>query len=75
MKIPEPCEDSNRAAGRIKTMRSKLLGELETILTTSVLVLEKHDFLAKAKKYRKLYRHYFPRKNLEKEFEKKYLKP
>ena len=73
LKIPDACEGSDKAKVRLKKLKHKLLTELETILATSILVLEKHEVFDKAKKYRRLYRRYYPKRNLEKEFEKRYL--
>ena len=75
LKIPDACEGDDKAKKRLNKMRNALLTELETILATSILVLEQHEIFPKAKKYRKLYRRYYPKRNLKKEFEKRYLKP
>ena len=75
LKIPDTCEGSDKAKKRLNKIRNALLTELETILATSILVLEKHEIFPKAKKYRKLYRRYYPNRDLKKEFEKRYLKP
>ena len=75
LKIPDACEETGKAQKRLGKIRFRLLAELETVLATFILVLEKHEIFSKAKKYRKLYKRYYPGRNLEEEFSKRYGMP
>ena len=73
--IPDACQDEALAQKRLKKLLLTQRGAFETVLATTILTLEQYDFKQKAAGFRALYLQYFPNRNMEKEFLRRYKSP
>ncbi len=73
--IPDACQDEPLAQKRLQKLLLTQRGAFETVLATTILTLEQYDFTDKAADFRALYRQYFPNRNMEKEFLRRYKSP
>ena len=74
-KLPTPCDNNQVALKRLERLLTLQRAQFETVLATTILVLEKYFFKEKAQNFRKLYQEYFPGRDMEKEFSRRYNAP